>query len=149
MRLRLVAVVGVVLVGVAAFAPASLGAIRITRILYNPPGDDTQANSQLVKEFIEIKNTGRGPVGLTNWSIIDVDDNKRFKFPRFTLAGRAVVRIRSGAGRNTRTDLYWGHDNYIWNNDETETAVVRNAKGAVVARCQYRAGSGASASCPR
>jgi len=148
MRLRLAAVTALALLAALALAPSGISAIRITRILYNPPGADVQANRQIVKEFIEIKNTGRGPVALTNWMIIDVDDKKRYRFPKFTLAGGATVRVRSGVGRNARSDLYWGHDNYIWNNDESETAVLRNAGGKVVARCQYRATSASTAVCP-
>ena len=91
---------------------------QFTRIYYNPPGNDVQSNSQIVKEYVEIKNTGKGPVALTNWRIIDVDDKKVFRFPTFTLAAGKSLRVRSGVGRNTKTDLYWRHDNYIWNNDE-------------------------------
>ena len=145
MRLR---VATLTFVAALALAPSSLAAIRFTRIYYNPPGDDVQKNSQIVKEYVELKNTGRGPVALTNWKIIDVDDRKVFKFPTFTLAPGAIVRVRSGVGRNTRTDLYWGSDNYIWNNDQNETAVLRNARGAVAARCTYTARQGPAAPCP-
>jgi len=140
----------VILVVVAALtlAPASLGAVRFTRIYYNPPGNDTQTNSQIVKEYVQLKNTGKGPVALTNWRVIDVDDRKVYVFPKFTLPAGASVRIRSGVGRNTKTDLYWGHDNYIWNNDQKETAVLRNARGAVAAKCTYTAGVGPAAICP-
>lgn len=138
------------LIALAALAlvPSAVGAISITRIYYNPPGNDVQTNSQIVKEYIQIKNTGKGPVALTNWRIIDVDDSKVYRFPKFSLAGGATVRVRSGVGRNTRSDLYWNHDNYIWNNDQQETAVLRNARGAVVARCTYKAGVGPAATCP-
>jgi hypothetical protein len=145
MKVALVATVVAFALGLVASAS---GAIRITRILYNPPGNDTQANSQLVKEFIELKNTGRGPVALTGWTIVDVDDKKRYRFPTFTLAGGATVRVRSGSGRDTRKDLYWGHDNYIWNNDETETAVIRNRGGKLVVKCTYRAKTATTAVCP-
>lgn len=135
------------LLGAGTVGAASSSPVRISRIYYNPPGNDTQANSRLVKEYIELKNTGRGIVDLTGWRIRDVDDGKVYVFPTFKLRPGSIVRVRTGSGRDTRLDLYWGQENYVWNNDEPESATLRNRNGKVVSRCGYRPRKGPDVKC--
>lgn len=143
-----VAVVALVALLFTGGTSAATSPVRFSRIYYNPPGTDTQANGRLVKEYIELRNTGRVAVASTGWRIRDVDDGKVYVFPVFKLAPGKLVRVRTGSGRNTQLDLFWGQKNYVWNNNEPETATLRNARGEVVSKCSYRPSGSASVTCP-
>jgi hypothetical protein len=67
-----------------------------------------------------------------------------YRFPSFTLKAGATVRIHTGSGRNTATNLYWGED-YVRNNTG-DTAILRSAAGTRIDRCKFRS-AGSVASC--
>ena len=60
----------------------------------------------------------------------------RFVFPRFTLRPGKLVRIHTGIGTNTRTDLYWGKTYYVWG-DDADTATLQNKAGTIVSTCSW------------
>jgi Lamin Tail Domain len=105
----------------------AVGPVRITKIAFNPPGNDLPiTNRKLNREYVTLKNVSRRPRPLTGWVLKDKNvDGHRFKFPRFRLRPDHYVRIHTGRGRNDRNDLYWNADNYIWNNYEPEKATLR------------------------
>ena len=45
--------------------------------------------------------------------------------------GRATVRVHTGEGRDSRTDVYQDRRHYVWNNDH-DTATLRNDRGRFV-----------------
>ncbi|MFF4456902.1 lamin tail domain-containing protein [Streptomyces goshikiensis] len=47
------------------------------------------------------------------------------------LAARATIRIHTGNGRDTRTDLFQGRRNYVWDN-HADTATLRESRGCTV-----------------
>lgn len=96
--------------GRASSAEVAVGDVRT-----DPPGDESQA---LNEEWVEIDNRGDRPVDLTGWGVQDESSSHRFAFPAgFTLPPGASVRIHSGQGRPTATDLYWGEvGSAVWNN---------------------------------
>ncbi|MFF9218865.1 lamin tail domain-containing protein [Streptomyces viridosporus] len=47
------------------------------------------------------------------------------------LNGRATVRIHTGVGRDTRTDLYQDRYHYVWDN-RADTATLRNDRGRFI-----------------
>jgi hypothetical protein len=49
-------------------APAK---IRITKIYFDSPGDDTGSNTSLNAEYVVIKNTGTTRKALTGWTLRD------------------------------------------------------------------------------
>jgi len=65
-------------------APAK---IRITKIYFDSPGDDTGSNTSLNAEYVVIKNTGTTRKALTGWTLRDASRHV-YKFPIFRL-GRA------------------------------------------------------------
>ncbi|MEW2085252.1 lamin tail domain-containing protein, partial [Streptomyces sp. NPDC005283] len=69
-------------------------------------------------------------VDLDGWTLRDSDGN-RYRFDDVRLAGRATVRIHTGFGRDTRTDLYQGRRDYVWGN-RSDTATLRDARGRVI-----------------
>ncbi|MGW3245299.1 lamin tail domain-containing protein [Streptomyces sp. NPDC001070] len=80
-------------------------------------------------EWIEVVNTGRGPVNLRGWTLSDSDGN-RYRFGNVRLAGYSKVRVHSGFGRDGWRDLYQDRRNSVW--DRRDTATLWNDDGRVV-----------------
>ncbi len=67
---------------------------------------------------------------MNGWKLFDVA-NARFTFPAFTLASGASVNVWVRSGTNTVTDLFWGRNSAVWNNDG-DTATLTTAVDTVV-----------------
>jgi hypothetical protein len=87
-------------------------------------------------EYVVVKNTAARPKNLRGWFIGEKKLKRTFTFPGFRLCGGCSVRIRSGHGTNTATDLYWGRATGAWV-DSGETAILHRAAGLVQDRCVY------------
>ncbi|MGW6687713.1 lamin tail domain-containing protein [Streptomyces sp. NPDC054961] len=83
-------------------------------------------------EWVEITNTTRQAVNLRGWTLRDSDGN-RYRFNGTRIAGRATIRIRirTGAGRDNRTDLFQGKRDHIGDN-RADTATLRDDRGRTV-----------------
>ena len=81
-------------------------------------------------ECVTIKNNGKTPVNLKNWKLED-EANHSYVFPDFTLEGDLKVKVHTGDGIDTSTDLYMGRGRPIWNNDH-DTAYLRDPGGKLV-----------------
>lgn len=137
---RLLVLVVVVGIGLARTAdPASAGCVTIYRIYYDSPGSDTRTNKSLNSEWMQIKNGCAKTKALTGWKIKDAAGHT-YTFPTFKLGAGKLVKVHTGRGTNTKTDLYWGSGAYIWNNDK-DTARLINDKGSVVDKCSYSTSS--------
>jgi endonuclease YncB( thermonuclease family) len=100
---------------------------------FNSPGDD---DFSLDQEYVCITNEGTGTVDMTRWWIRD-KAGATFYFPPFTLAAGADVRVRTGCGQNTATDLYWcKSDSAVWNNSG-DSAYLYNAQDQLVHDLTY------------
>ncbi|MFE2087722.1 lamin tail domain-containing protein [Streptomyces sp. NPDC059460] len=99
-------------------------------IQYNSPGRDNYSNRSLNGEWVEVTNTGRRAVNLDGWTLSDGDGN-RYRFDDLRLAGRATVRVHTGYGRDTRTDVYQDRSDYVWGN-HSDRATLRNDDGRAV-----------------
>ncbi len=124
----------------AVAAPAHHGAARgrvfIHEIFYNSPGADHGSNTSLNAEWVDLHNSSGHPIALTHWTLRDKAGHV-YKFRgTFRLRAHKDVKIHTGNGRDTRTDRYWNHGWYIWNNDG-DTAVLKSASGSVKSRCSY------------
>jgi len=69
----------------------------------------------LNEEYVCFQHVGGAPVDMTGWHVKDVQNHK-YTFPSFTLALGAQVRLHTGSGTDTSTDLYWGLGKGVWNN---------------------------------
>jgi hypothetical protein len=110
-------------------------AIRITKIYFDSPGTDDGSNKSLNAEYVQVKNTGASRKTLTGWTLRDTSSHV-FKFPTFRLRAGKSVKIHTGKGSNTASDLYWRLDEYVWNNDG-DTAKLRKKDGSLVDSCSY------------
>ena len=141
-RLAALATVLGVAVPVVVAAPAlAAGPVKIVKIHYG------QTGTNLDSEYIVFKNTSTHTVNLRDWRIVSApsSDNQYYDFSAFKLAPGHTVRLHSGVGKDSATDLYWDSTSPKWDNDG-DKAVLKNANGTVVDTCQY-AGGGTTAYC--
>jgi micrococcal nuclease len=118
-----------------ACGPASPADVEIVGVRADADGPDDR---NLDDEWVELANAGPAAVDLTGWTVRDESSSHRFAFPPgFTLAPGAHVRIRSGCGATTPTDLHWCESgSAVWNNDG-DTAFLLDPSGNVVTTFSY------------
>ncbi|WP_435843502.1 lamin tail domain-containing protein [Streptomyces hirsutus] len=104
--------------------------VQISDVQYDSPGRDDRSNRSLNKEWVEITNNSRRAVNLDGWTLRD-EDGHRYRFDNVRLAGRASVRVHTGIGRDTRTDLYQDRRAYVWDN-RSDRATLRDDRGRAV-----------------
>ncbi|MFD5914854.1 lamin tail domain-containing protein [Streptomyces massasporeus] len=104
--------------------------VQISAVQYDSPGRDDRSNRSLNREWVEITNTGRRAVNLDGWTLRD-EDGHTFTFHHYRLDGRSTVRVHTGEGRDTRTDLFQDRRNYVWDN-RSDTATLRNDRGRFI-----------------
>ena len=98
-----------------ACGAASIASLAFGVIHYDAGGDD---NFNLNDEWIELANTGDTVTDLTGWVLKDESASHRYHFPTgFQIAAGSTVRIYTGCGTDTASDLYWCNiGSAIWNN---------------------------------
>ena len=141
MRHRIVAATAAAILAITVSpAIANAGPVRIDRVQYDSPGNDTGSNPSLNAEWVVIKNFGRRAKQLRGFTVRDTAGHV-YRFGRFKLRSGRSVKIHTGSGRNSRTDRYWGQDFYVWNNDG-DKATLRNKNRQRVDTCSWGDGSG-------
>jgi hypothetical protein len=137
------------LTAVAAVAGAALGAVAlpasaadhhsghprhtvvyISEVRYDVPGRDDRSNWTLNKEWVDITNATRHGVNLDGWTLSD-DEGRTYTFHHVWLQGRGTVRVHTGYGRDTRTDVYQDRRREVWD-DRGDTATLRNDHGRFI-----------------
>ena len=114
-----------------ACGPVVAAELAITDLEPDAPGDDS-ANAN--GEWIEIANRGDAAADLTGWAIQDESSSHRFGFPSdFVLRPADTVRIYSGCGQQSITELYWCDTDPVWTN-RGDTAYLLDPSGNVVDR---------------
>jgi competence protein ComEC len=80
--------------------------VEIIDIEYDPPDDP-------LDEYVQIENNKNKDVDMTDWRI-KAETGERYDFPEFTLRAGKKVKVWTGSGTDTSTDLYWGSPNPVW-----------------------------------
>lgn len=88
-----------------------------------------RSNRALNREWVEITDNNRA-VCLEGWTLQD-EDGRTCTFDDYRLRGRAAVRIHTGRGCDTRTDLFQDRRHYVWDN-HSDTATLHNDRGRFV-----------------
>ncbi|WP_326665610.1 lamin tail domain-containing protein [Streptomyces sp. NBC_00385] len=104
-------------------APRS--AVVLGKIQYDSPGRDNGSNRSLNGEWVTVTNTSRHSVNLRGWTLRD-ESRRTYRFD-LRLPGRSSVRVHTGVGRDSRTDVYQDLRRYVW--DSSDTATLRDAHG--------------------
>jgi micrococcal nuclease len=100
---------------------------------FDSPGDD---NFSKEEEYVCLTTSGGQAADMTGWYLCD-EYGWGYTFPPFTLAPGATVRVRTGCGTNSTTDLYWCKDETaVWNNGG-DTVLLFDAQGNQVAQYSY------------
>ncbi|MFF7023011.1 lamin tail domain-containing protein [Streptomyces klenkii] len=129
------AVAGLTLSGAAAVPASASSTVGFGTIQYDSPGKDTRSNASLNAEWVTIVNRTSRTADLTGWTLSDADRHA-YRLHLKLGAGRSV-KVHTGAGRDTATDVYWGSRAYVWNNDR-DTATLRDSRGRTVATKSWR-----------
>jgi hypothetical protein len=92
-------------------------------------------NYTATDQWVEIADNGTSNVSLTGWKLINMMKAKTYTFPAgFYLTPGAMVKIHSGPGNDSLTDLY--NSRLIW--DKTgDTAILKDASGKIVSAYTY------------
>ncbi|MEU9288458.1 lamin tail domain-containing protein [Streptomyces sp. NPDC048275] len=104
--------------------------VEISDVQYDSPGRERRSNHSLNGEWVDVTNTSRRTVNLDGWTLSDEDGN-RYTFRDYRLEGRATVRVHTGRGRDTDTDLYQDRRNQVWD-DYSDTATLSDDRRRVV-----------------
>jgi len=83
------------------------------------------------EEWVEIQNTGAGEVDLAGWNLISERGNQECLLAGVIRAGE-ILRIWSGTAQGSGYSC--GYSNPIWNNSESDPAVLYNPQGVEVSR---------------
>ncbi|MEU8976638.1 lamin tail domain-containing protein [Streptomyces monashensis] len=137
-RTTVTAAIAAALVGAVALPAAAAqqsaaphrAPVFISKVQADSPGRDDRSNRSLNAEWVDVTNSTRQTVDLDRWTLRD-DAGHTYTFRHVRLAPRATVRVHTGIGRDTRSDLYQDKRNYVWNNNG-DTATLRNDRGRTV-----------------
>ena len=87
-------------------------------------------SGNIAEEMVIITNRGQ-PVNLEGWTLSDRHDNV-YTFPGILLwSNNASVRVHTGLGENTATDLYWKLNRAIW--EAGDEAILADKNGKIIA----------------
>jgi hypothetical protein len=104
--------------------------VVISAVQYDSPGRDDRSNRSLNREWVQVTNDGLRDVNLDGWTLSD-EDGQTYTFRHYLLEGRSSVRVHTGVGRDSATDLYQDRHLRVWNKDH-DTATLRNDSGRFV-----------------
>ncbi|MET7684625.1 lamin tail domain-containing protein [Streptomyces sp. NPDC005423] len=103
--------------------------VEITKVQYDVPGRD-HSNRALNQEWVEVTNSTREVVNLDRWTLSDREGHT-YTFRHYRLGARSSVFVHTGAGHDTRTDLYQNRTRDAWN-DRAGTLTLRNDRSRPV-----------------
>ncbi len=105
----------------------------LTPLLVTPPATEPEVVIREIlgagaapDEAVFIFNSGRG-VRMKGWTLTDAQDNA-YTFPNLFLGTGGSVRVHTGSGSNSATDLYWGLDAPVWG-EPGDIATLRDESG--------------------
>lgn len=100
-------------------------------------GDDCD---NLNGEYVIFTNSCQYSCDLSGWTVKDLTSRDPFTFSNFNLNKGQNVKLYTGCGSNSATELYWCSKGYscnaIWNNNG-DTLFLRNEKNELVLEHKY------------
>ncbi|MFG2941256.1 lamin tail domain-containing protein [Streptomyces sp. NPDC048282] len=128
------ALVGALALPAAAAAPhaavAPRDAVVISAVQHDVQGRAAFSSRALNREWVDVTNTSRRDVNLSGWTLSDAD-GQSYIFRHYRLEGRSTVRVHTGEGRDTMTDLYQDRRRSVLNHD-SDTVTLRTDRGRYV-----------------
>jgi hypothetical protein len=138
-RLTAAAGVAAAVVGTAALPAAAAdhhsdrahyGSEVISGVQHDYRGRYDRSERALNREWVDITNNGRWAVNLDGWTLSD-EDGHTYTFRDVRLGGRETVRVHTGYGRDSRSDLFWDRRASVWDTNR-DTATLRNDRGRFI-----------------
>jgi hypothetical protein len=142
-RARGILAAGMTLAAVASMAAASplanpqtaeaTSCVKISGGVFDSPSNDNYM-PYLNQEYVIIKNVCSTSKLMTGYKVHDYGKKHIYTFPTgYKIAPGASVKLRSGTGTNSSTNLYWKRTyGAVWNNTPPERAYLRNPSGTLV-----------------
>ena len=117
-----------------ACGPPATVDLVISAVNADAPGDDNENKNG---EWVTIRSRS-GAADLSGFVLKDESASHRYTFPDgFVLGEGASVRVFSGCGSNSETNLYWCNSgSAVWNNSG-DTAFLLDPNGNLVAQFSY------------
>ena len=106
------------------------GCINITTEESNFAGA-VKCNPPAFEEYVAFKNECDWNCNLEGWILSDAQDTK-FTFPEFILSAESSVRITTGQGMNSSTNIFWSRCIGIWNNAGDTVYLKDNENNLIV-----------------
>ncbi|WP_308431567.1 lamin tail domain-containing protein [Streptomyces lucensis] len=103
--------------------------VIISGVQYGSPREGRYDRS-LNKEWVDVTNESRRAVNLDGWTLSD-EDGHTYTFRHVRLASRSTVRVHTGYGHDTRSDIYQDRRARVWDYDG-DTATLRDDRGRFV-----------------
>jgi hypothetical protein len=103
------------------------GSVVISGVQHDSWG---RSDRSLNREWVDVTNNGRWAVNLDGWTLSD-EDGHTYTFRHVRLDGRETVRVHTGYGRDTRSDLFWDRRASVWDSGR-DTATLRNDRGRFI-----------------
>jgi hypothetical protein len=124
-----------VTVRVWELGPTHAQQVRILLVVANPPGDETAG------ERVVIRNDRPTRVPMGGWRLQDERSHPSsppwtFVFPNVWLEPGADLTVWTHSGTHDSTNLYWGLNHPIWNNDG-DAALLFDPQGTQIARLAW------------
>lgn len=101
--------------------------IRIGEVQANPPGND---RTNLTEEWVELVSRSQDDVDLSGWVLRDETTGHIFNLGPAVLGAGETLKVRTGNGSDTATDLYLNETFPVWSNTD-ETVLLIDPKGVV------------------
>ncbi len=116
-------------IGIWAPSPFTL---TVSSMHADAEGDDS---ANLNDEYVVFENDGNSTIIMTSWTVQD-EANNFYIFPELDFTNGSTLTLFTGSGTDTATQLYWGNDKPIWNNDG-DSLYLRDADGLLVTYYSY------------
>ena len=114
-----------------SFCP--LGMVPHSQVWVDP--DCCRPAAPGTQEYVCFTNRGGARENMTNWTVRD-EANHTYTFGSFGLGPGATVRLHTGHGADSATDVYWNRNSAVWNNDG-DTVYLHDKVGNLVDSHSY------------
>jgi beta-lactamase superfamily II metal-dependent hydrolase len=110
------------------FQLGNAAGVKIHAVQFNAPGDDRQ---NLNGEWVQLNNTGDGPVLINGWTLTDRTGSDPYTFPAVILMPGEKVTVYTGNGRMNETSLFMGRTEPLWGNSG-DSVFLRDGSGNLI-----------------
>lgn len=139
------ALVSSLLVVAPASAATHQGGLHLGKIQYDSPGKDTRSNASLNAEWVDIHNNGKSKLQLKGYKLKD-NTGYTYTFGSYTIGAGKTVKVHTGRGKNTSSNVYWNRGSYVWNNTGDKARLIK-PNGKLQDSCSWTKSSKGTKNC--